>query len=243
MKPLTKSQFKLGLECPNKLFFTGKAEYANKKIEDSFLEALAKGGFQVEALARLQYPEGVFVDAENYEYDKAIEITKQHFENSSACLYEAAFATENLFVRTDIVEKGGSEIKLIEVKSKSYDPSDPYVFFGKKGGMVATWKPYLFDLAFQKYVAQKSFPEFTFTAYLMLADKTKKATVDGLNQMFRIRKDADPRKGIDSKIENLAEIGDSVLCEVNVDDTINQILSGNYPYFDGLSFEETVDFL
>lgn len=243
MKPLTKSRFKLGLECPNKLYFTGKVEYANKKIEDSFLEALAKGGFQVEALARLQYPEGVFVDAENYEYDKAIEITKQHFENSSACLYEAAFATENLFVRTDIIEKKGSEIKLIEVKSKSYDPSDPYVFFGKKSGMVAAWKPYLFDLAFQKYVAQKSFPEFTFTAYLMLADKTKKATVDGLNQMFRIRKDADPRKGIDSKIENLAEIGDSVLCEVNVDDTINEILSGNYPYFDGLSFEETVDFL
>ena len=65
MKPLTKSRFKLGLECPNKLYFTGKAEYANKKIEDSFLEALAKGGFQVAELARLQYPEGVFVDADN----------------------------------------------------------------------------------------------------------------------------------------------------------------------------------
>jgi len=72
MKPLTKSRFKLGLECPNKLFFsTTKAEYANKKIEDSFLQALAQGGFQVEALARLQYPAGVFVGAENYEYDKA----------------------------------------------------------------------------------------------------------------------------------------------------------------------------
>lgn len=243
MKPLTKSRFKLGLECPNKLYFTGKVEYANKKIEDSFLEALAKGGFQVEALARLQYPQGVFVDAENYEYDKAIEITKQHFENSSVCLFEAAFATEHLFVRSDIVEKNGSKVKLIEVKSKSYDPNEPNSFIGVKGGMVAAWKPYLFDLAFQKYVAQKSFPQFTFTAYLMLADKTKKATVDGLNQMIRIRKDADPRKEIDFTIENLEEIGDSVLCEVNVDDTINEILSGNYPYFDGLSFKETVDFL
>lgn len=243
MKPLTKSRFKLGLECPNKLFFTGKADYANKKIEDSFLEALAQGGFQVEALARLQYPKGIFVDAENYEYDKAIKITKTALEENNACLYEAAFATENLFVRSDIVEKNGSKVKLIEVKSKSFDPNEPYSFIGVKGGLHAPWKPYLFDLAFQKYVTQKSFPELEFTAYLMLADKTKKATVDGLNQMFRIRKDSDKRNEIDLKIENLNDIGESILCEVNVDDIINEILNGSYPYFDGLSFKETVDLL
>ncbi|WP_333596780.1 hypothetical protein [Chryseobacterium flavum] len=59
-KPLTKSRFKLGLECPNKLFFTSKKEYANTKVEDTFLKALAQGGFQVEELARLGYPQGVF---------------------------------------------------------------------------------------------------------------------------------------------------------------------------------------
>lgn len=243
MKPLTKSRFKLGLECPNKLFYSGKAEYGNKKIEDSFLEALAQGGFQVETLARLQYPTGFFVDAENYEYDKAVAITKTAIEEHSTCLYEAAFATENLFVRSDIVEKEGSKVKLIEVKSKSFDPNEPNSFIGVKGGMVATWKPYLFDLAFQKYVAQKSFPELQFTAYLMLADKTKKATVDGLNQMFRIRKYTDPRKEIHLKIENLYEIGESVLCEVNVDDIITEILNGSYPYFEGLTFPETVHLL
>ncbi len=64
MKVLSKSRFKLGLECPNKLYFTGKKEYANTKNEDSFLAALAKGGFQVEALARLHYPDGVFIEGE-----------------------------------------------------------------------------------------------------------------------------------------------------------------------------------
>jgi hypothetical protein len=53
MKPLTKSRFKTALECPNKLFFTSKKEYANNKSEDPFLQALASGGFQVEELARL----------------------------------------------------------------------------------------------------------------------------------------------------------------------------------------------
>jgi hypothetical protein len=46
-KPLTKSKFKLGLECPNKLFFIDKKDYANQRQEDEFLLALAKGGFQV----------------------------------------------------------------------------------------------------------------------------------------------------------------------------------------------------
>jgi hypothetical protein len=44
---LSKSRFKLELECPNKLFFTGKEEYANQKSENSFLKTLASGGFQV----------------------------------------------------------------------------------------------------------------------------------------------------------------------------------------------------
>ena len=47
MKVLSKSRFKLGLECPNKLFFTGKEEYANQKSENPFLKALASGGFQL----------------------------------------------------------------------------------------------------------------------------------------------------------------------------------------------------
>lgn len=105
MKPLTKSRFKLGLECPNKLYFTDNSGYANKKIEDPFLEALAKGGFQVEALARLSYPSGKFVDAENYEYEKAVNATKKAFEQENISLFEAAFASENLFVKTDIVDK------------------------------------------------------------------------------------------------------------------------------------------
>jgi hypothetical protein len=52
MKPLTKSRFKLGLECPNKLYYTSKKEYAIQKNEDTFLQAImAKSGFQFEELA------------------------------------------------------------------------------------------------------------------------------------------------------------------------------------------------
>ena len=52
MRHLTKSLYKTGLECPNKLFYTKKTEYANTKKDDPFLEALASGGFQVERLRK-----------------------------------------------------------------------------------------------------------------------------------------------------------------------------------------------
>lgn len=46
MRILTKSRFKLGLECPNKLYYTSKKKYANKKQEDSFLLASAESIFK-----------------------------------------------------------------------------------------------------------------------------------------------------------------------------------------------------
>ncbi|WP_282111450.1 DUF2779 domain-containing protein [Maribacter stanieri] len=240
MKPLTKSRFKLGLECPNKLYFTSKKEYTNQSTDDSFLQALAKGGFQVEALARLHYPEGFFIDTENYEYDSANKLTEKQLARDTVGVYEAAFQHEGLFVRTDIISKKGNNIKLIEVKAKSFDPNDENLFLGKRGGINSRWKPYLFDLAFQKYVAQKAYPQFKFEAYLLMADKTKTAKIDGLNQLFRIPKNGNPRTGVIAKVSDIKELGGSVLSEVNVDAIINGIIANQYPYFDNLSFEESI---
>lgn len=36
-KLFTKSRFKVAPECPNKLFYLYKKEYANQSLEDSFL--------------------------------------------------------------------------------------------------------------------------------------------------------------------------------------------------------------
>ena len=239
-KVLTKSRFKLGLECPNKLFYTGKPEYVNNKVDDPFMAALAQGGFQVEALARMQYPGGIFIHAEHYDYEKAAELTRIALQQENVTLFEAAFLVDGLFVRTDILVKTGNEIKLIEVKAKSFDPYDEDVFIGKKGGLVSGWKPYLFDLAFQKYVVQKSYPDFHIQAFLMMADKSKTASVDGLNQMFRIPKDGNPRTDIITKFVSPAELGATVLCTVDVDQIINDILGNKYQYLENMDFEPTV---
>ncbi|MBU3752063.1 MAG: hypothetical protein FGM52_16750, partial [Mycobacterium sp.] len=57
---LTKSRFKLAVECPTKLFYTGKPSiYRDSKQADSFLHMLAEGGYQVGELAKCQYPQGI----------------------------------------------------------------------------------------------------------------------------------------------------------------------------------------
>ena len=241
MKLLTKSRFKLGLECPNKLYFTGKENYANKKSEDTFLAALAKGGFQVEELARLQYPGGLFIDQESNDYEALSNLTIEALKNENIIIYEAAFMSEGYFVRTDIVEKRGNHINLIEVKSKSFDSTNEDVFLGK-GGIYSKWKPYLFDLAFQKKVAETAHPHFEFNAFLMLADKSKAASINGLNQMFRIPNRGNQRLNIQRMFDSVDELGNSVLTVSDVDSIVNDILNDRYSCFDeaDLKFDQVI---
>ena len=63
----------------------------------------------------------------------------------------------------------------------------------KKGFLDSKWTEYVYDVAFQKYVITKAYPDFEVHAYLMLADKNAKATVDGLNQKFQLKTVEDDR--------------------------------------------------
>ena len=211
---LTKSRFKLGLECPVKLFYTNKKqEYANQKQEDPFLAALAKGGFQVEELARLEYPQGLLVEGDHFDYDGALDRTLELLQRENVVIFEAAFRFDNLFIRTDILVKKGDRIELIEVKAKSFDPQDQNLFIGKRGGLDKGWKPYLYDVAFQEYVISRSHPHWKIKSFIMMADKSKRAQINGMNQLFRIDRRQDNRTGI-TVLTTLEQIGESVLSQV-----------------------------
>lgn len=243
MRLLTKSRFKLGLECPNKLYYTRKKEYANKKQEDPFLQALAQGGFQVEELARMHYPNGILIEGNDGDYELLWQQTQELLQQENVIIYEPAFLVNGLFIRVDIIVKKGNNIELIEVKSKSFNPDDDNLFIGKKGGMVSSWKPYLFDIAFQKHVIQLCFPDWIIESYLMMADKSKKTSIDGLNQLFRISKKEGNRTGILRKVINLEETGDPVLGRKNITQIVADIESNKFKYHDSLTFQKTIIFL
>ncbi|WP_283643099.1 DUF2779 domain-containing protein [Croceibacter atlanticus] len=235
---LTKSRFKTALGCPTKLFYTRKQEYEDSSSTDSFLQALAEGGFQVEELARMEYPKGVAILGEDYNYKALAERTQELLKQENVVIFEPAFLINGLFIRVDILEKKGTSIKLIEVKAKSIDSTNHDSFFNKKGNL--GWSEYLYDVAFQQFVIQCQHPEFKITPYLNLVDKSKCATVDGLNQCFKIVENSELRTGIQKK-EGLtkADLGDPILCNVNVSEEVNHILNTN-PLFDGQPFAEVV---
>ena len=148
---LTKSRFKLAVECPTKLFYSGKEKlYRNIKNEDSFLQALADGGFQVGKLAQLLWPSGYEITSKNHE-EAEKETQKRLSLPGEVVLFEPAIRYNHLFIRIDILIKRESSMELIEVKAKSYDSIDPQIV-GARGGILAGMLPYLQDVAFQKYV-------------------------------------------------------------------------------------------
>jgi hypothetical protein len=243
MKVLSKSRFKKGLSCPNKLYFTGNKSYKNKEDDNTFLASLAEGGFQVEALARLSYPGGHFVDAPYGAYEKAYNQTLELLKQDEVVIYEAAFLYDGLFVMTDILVKKGNQVRLIEVKAKSFDSTRTDTFIGTRGAIRSSWKPYLFDIAFQRYVAKKCIPELHFEAFFLMADKSKVATIDGLNQMFRLPDNGDIRKDVEVKISAEEAQKTSVLSEVNVTEIVDAIIVDEYQYSDNLYFSKAVPLL
>jgi hypothetical protein len=222
---LTKSRFSTALECPTKLYYADKPDvYADTSVDNDFLKALADGGFQVGALARCYYPEGVFV--EERDPAEALARTAQLMEADNVTLFEAAFRFGDLFIRTDIVVKRGNVLDLYEVKAKSFAAGKDD-FVGKKGWVLGKWQPYLYDVAFQQYVLTHALPGMTVHAHLTLVNKAQVATVDGLNQRFFVGEDEQGRRKVVVKgLHDPASLGENLLITQNVDAIVASIHNG-----------------
>ncbi|MFK5927676.1 MAG: DUF2779 domain-containing protein [Desulfuromusa sp.] len=239
---LTKSRFKLATECPTKLFYTGKSEYPDQSMTDSFLAALAEGGFQVGELAKAYHPDGH--DVEALDYVTALEETNALLKQENVTIFEAAVRFENLFIRIDVLRKRGNVFDLVEVKAKSFE--NEAEFTAKKSGKISSdWKPYLIDVAFQEYVLRKAFPDTSVRSHLMLANKNARTSVDGLNQHFKIEKNSSGRTQARMVGDVSSEaLGSRMLREVDVRDYVHELQSDTYEVNGNTySFEEYINFL
>lgn len=221
LRYLTKSRFKLALECPTKLYYTGKTEYANQSLDDAFLQALADGGYQVGELAKHYFPGGETI--KTLDTEEALAQTNSFLKRDHVIIYDAAICYQQLLIRVDILVKRPDHIQLIEVKAKSYKKSEDNNFLNTKGKVVPAWKPYLMDIAFQKYVTQKALPDYSVSSYLMLTDKEAVCATNGLNQKFKLIKDG---SGGVRVISNLSaeDIATPLLTKLNVDHILNDWL-------------------
>ncbi|HBD7093960.1 TPA: DUF2779 domain-containing protein [Legionella pneumophila] len=223
-KKLTKSKFRLALECSTKLYYIDKPQYANQLEEDSFLKALAEGGYQVEALARCYFPDGLFVEPNNKE--SAIDVTKRLLENELITLFEAEISYQRYLIRTDILIKDQNHLKLIEIKAKSINSEEIKKIEKNDGTINAKWKPYIADVACQKWVLQHAYPNYRISSYLMLVDKDSICPTDGLNRKFFLTNDERGKPKVEI-LEPLSadDLSVRLLKEVNVDHLTEKIWS------------------
>ena len=221
---LTKSRFKSALECPTKLFYYGKPDYANLMNDDEFMQALCEGGYQVGELAKYYFPGGH--DIKSLGYEESLAETNALLEQDNVIIYEAAIQFEHTFIRVDVLKKEGKRIELIEVKAKSFKTRED--FTNASGEYIdRKWYPYLADVAFQTWVMQRALPGHEIMPFLMLTDKNKKSTVDGLNQLFRIERDEHDRIEVIPAVDITAEnMGEPILAQINVSELVSRIMRG-----------------
>jgi hypothetical protein len=182
---LSKSDFKVARTCGTKLFYK-KLRYPSKQDDDPYLEFLADGGYMIETIAKLLFPEGREIEFNSNE--AAVELTKQALKSDTVTLFEATLMFGQLLARVDILEKRGNRFRLIEVKAKGFDSQTDGLspFRGARGDILSKWRPYLEDVTFQTHILRSIFPNAVVTPCLCLVDKSKACGIETSFDKFEI---------------------------------------------------------
>jgi hypothetical protein len=159
---LSKSDFKVARTCATKLYYR-KLGYPSTRDDDEYLQFLANGGYMVEAIAKLLYPEGIEVGFDKGPEESAAETMRFLQRHESITLFEATLFVEQKLARTDILRKQGNTLELIEVKAKLIDTSDgANPFRSTKGKIIPDWQQYLEDIGWRFAISSSCPPSMNF---------------------------------------------------------------------------------
>ena len=219
MSYLSKSDYKIAHDCHTKLYYK-KKNYPSVDDADGYLQFLAQGGYMVGKLATFYYPKGISI-AGGRNYEIAIKQTEEYLIENKVTLFEAAISSKDKLVRIDILNKDKDTLKLIEVKSKSYDP--------EKGIEHRDYQDLLFDVGYQYYILREKYPNYKIRPYLLMPDKSKTTKIDGLAFLFDVKENKTDSKfrsyDISVPYERIKElVDDNILTLIDVEDQILELL-------------------
>jgi hypothetical protein len=195
LRTLSKSDFKLARSCDAKLFFRENG-YPDNRDSNPYLALLAEGGYMVEALAKAKYVDGV-----QLKYGRGVaddyQRTIDQLGRDQATLFEATLLVGRQQARVDILEKKGNTVRLLEVKSKSFDGAEHMLSLseGRAGALRAIKKPFkifakweekLEDITFQVLLLEKVLPGVIIKPFLVLIDTSKIAKLDNIPSLFEL---------------------------------------------------------
>ncbi|MCW1913040.1 DUF2779 domain-containing protein [Luteolibacter sp. GHJ8] len=225
---LTKSDFNVARECPTKLYYK-KLRYPSLLNENPFMEFLADGGYMVEKMAKLLFPDGREMECSGANPEEAFSAAKRILEEAeNVVLFEPTILAGRLSARIDILEKRGNVVRLIEVKSTSVDTAadGPNPFRGSQGRIKADKRSYLEDVTFQVMVFQRAFPDWQISPVLCVVDKARLATENSTTDKFHLEKQGGSRMASDVVYTGIPEAlgSEHVLALVDVATEVGQLL-------------------
>ena len=114
---LTKIKILSGIQCQKRLWLHEKSpSTAGRQISCGEMHIIRQGQ-EVEQKAREQFPNGKAIIAENG--NAALEKTRSLMSEGAECLFQAAFSSNDVLVRCDILRKSGNAWDIVEVKSST----------------------------------------------------------------------------------------------------------------------------
>lgn len=236
MSSLTKSDFKVARTCPVKLYYK-KLRYPTTQDDDEYLELLEQGGYMIDAVAKLLFPEAIAINERNSQ--RALQTTQELIAQVNVTLLEAAFLSNGKFARPDILLKRGNHFTIIEVKAKSYNGAEaqerlaagkPNLFRNlRKGEIAPNWQPYLEDITFQALILRELFPQAQITYELMMPDTSLTTSINKLYSLFELKQltldeSGYPRANVTFTGDVNQLRRDHFLTRLNVDAEVNELM-------------------
>lgn len=241
IKYLTKSLVRTALKCPRKLAYaTNPLIYPrdDKYINDPLRQYLSREGERFGEYCRSLFPHGVEISGSSSVSLEDIVSQTRHAlmegerQEERITLFEGAIRHGSFYVRPDIIDKishtsgnkNQTELRLIEVKSKSWDSRDDLAdkMSTNKGAIKATYLPYIQDIAFQTMTMREAYPELHISPWLMLPDRAKKMKDIDTSQNVIV--------GVPSVEDTMRIIDDSIATLINVDELVEKALVSEVQY-------------
>jgi hypothetical protein len=229
VKTLSKSRFKLALECPTKVYYSLDKQYVNANDSNDLLKSLAFGGFQVGELAKAMYraKDSNAIEIEGNQTTQLAQ-TQKLITSENVTLFEPTFLDDNLLARVDILKKRGRVIDLIEVKSIGWDRGTDSLVgkTARSDPLTPAWRSYVFDLAFQHFLLSRCLPtilgttDFELRPWLLLLDKNAQCSVASLAFQFPIVGEGRRAKAVTSASFDVSSLTEPLLIAVDASEAV-----------------------
>lgn len=118
MGTLTKTRFCKGVQCHKWLYWAVHDKDAPELVPDLTLQHRFDVGREVGERARTCFPGGILIDRPPWEKKQAVAETLEAMNSGVPAIFEAAFESDGIHVRVDILERSGrNRWRIAEVKS------------------------------------------------------------------------------------------------------------------------------